>query len=394
MNKKSPTVVFLPHKIREKELTKFCPIVYTEIKEGGKGEKIKEIIKEHPDFLDFALKSGSMHDAAKHDNVDVLKVFLDAGISPDSIRGDSFWGFTLLWDAINSGAYNAVTCLLDAGADVNSNLSNPLISATTKGDIRMVKMLVERGADIHYTYIHRDSKERYNALKWAVIEDFQEIADYLRSLGAVMIEDEERPPQNPSEELLADLTSYFGRKPLKFGLGEIVSASVPLTVHIFPHMEHENTIFVTCGLSEYALPIPDDKELYCFAEYFIEMPGAWPVKDKDLEQEKYFWPIRWLKAIARYPHEKKTYYGDKTTVDTKMIPSLTMPDGKCSSALVERCEDLTLRVSQDGRLVIYYRITPLVPSALVHRLSGVPVQEICDPLQPSQSEAKAGANEK
>jgi hypothetical protein len=41
-----------------------------------------------------------------------------------------------------------------------------------------------------------------------------------------------------------------------------------------------------------------------------------------------------------------------------MIPTLTTPDGQYDSALVERCEDLTLQVS-DGRSVIYYRITTM-----------------------------------
>jgi len=352
-------------KKREKELDKICPrpTVSQEIRSGG-CEILKEYIKQHDDYVDYAHEcTGLVEDAIKHDNVEALKVFLDAGLHPDSVRGDPFWGFTLLWEAIKAGAYNAAVCLLDAGADVNNTkyLTSPLIDATTKGNLKMVKMLVGRGADIHYTYIHRDSKERYNALKWAVIDEYHEIADYLRSLGAVMIEDVERPPQCPSEELLADLTSYFGRKPLKFGLGEIVPASVPLMVHIFPPVKgkRKNTIFVTNGLMNYSLPVPEGKEFYQFAEYFIEMPGAWSVKDKDLEQEKNLWPITWLKVISRYPHENEIFYGDKAIVDVNMIPLLTTPDGKYNAASVERCEDLTLRVSQDGRVVIYYRITPM-----------------------------------
>ena len=100
------------------------------------------------------------------------------------------------------------------------------------------------------------------------------------------------------------------------------------------------------------------KEKYWYAEYFIEMPGTWSVEGDDLYQEKNVWPIIWLKAIGRYPHEQETYYDEKTTVTSVMIPELTTPDDKYNSALVERCQDMTFRVTQDERLVIYYRITP------------------------------------
>jgi len=354
---------------KEKQILKnlTCPIAYAEITNGESGEKTKKFIKEyHDDFLAIALEVGLVHIAAEHDNIAVLKAFMDTGISPDSVKGDPFWGETLLRDAINAHAYNAITCLLDAGADINDtkhSLCSPLISAVTEGDLKMVKMLVERGADIHYTYFHSDREENFNALKWTVEKEYHEIADYLRSLGAVMPVGEEMPDiiPGPEEELLAALSKYFKGKPLPLGITEIVPASVPMMVHIFPSVKgkRKNTIFVTSGLIEYALAVPKGKKKYMFAEYFIEMPGDWPVKDKDLEQEKNLWPISWLKAISRYPHEEETYYGEKAIVDIKMIPSLTTPDRRYHSAQVERVPELDTTVSQDGRSVIYYCVTPL-----------------------------------
>jgi len=348
---------------REQELEKYRPTIYKEIIKGN-GTMLKQFIEEHPDYIDFALEWGHVHDAAEHNNVNTLKVFLDSGVHPDCVR-EPFLGRTPLWYAIDCGAYNAAVCLLDAGADVNKeDITTPIITATTRGDLKMVKILVEYGADIHFTYFHSDREENLNALKWAVEREYHAITRYLHSLGAAMPEEDKgKPlhPPTPTEELLADLSEHFGGNPLKFGISEIVPASVPMMVHVFPPVKgiRKNTIFVTSGLMDYALPVPDGQEIYCFAEYFIEMPGTWPVKDKDLEQKKNFWPIMWLKAIGRYPHEQETYYGNKAVVDAKMIPMLKMPDDKYSSALVERCEYLTLRVTQDGRVVIYYRVTPI-----------------------------------
>ncbi|MGL6195205.1 MAG: suppressor of fused domain protein [Thermoguttaceae bacterium] len=92
---------------------------------------------------------------------------------------------------------------------------------------------------------------------------------------------------------------------------------------------------------------------------YIHMPGNWPVKDEDLGKIENFWPIVWVKAIGRYPHEKGTYYGEKKTVTSKMITPLVTPDNKPHSALVERCPRMMFYIPQDGREVAYYRITPI-----------------------------------
>lgn len=350
---------------REKELDKTCPIAAQEIIKDG-CEKLKEFIKEHDDYINYALWHGGLVKLAiESNNIKALKIFLDAGVHPDTILHPGMFCMTLLEKAIARRAYHSAVCLLDAGANINYTYNgvrpSPLVKAAGNGDLQLVKLFLERGADLHYTYYYGEvGSEKLNALKQAVRYDHQEVADYLRSLGAVMPEEEERPPQTPAEEMLADLTNYFEGKPLPLSMTEIVPASVPMRVHTFPPVEgiRENTVFVTSGLIEYVLTVPEGEEIYWYAEYFIEMPGAWPVKKAELCMEENFWPIRWLKAIGRYPHEQETYYGVKTTVTSEMIPELTTPDGKYGSALVERCQDMTFRVTQDQRLVIYYRITP------------------------------------
>jgi hypothetical protein len=306
------------------------------------------------------MKWGDVHEAARYNNVGALKVFLDAGVPVDcDARG--FAHTPPLTYAIWNRAYEAAAFLLDAGTAINDE-SRPLIAAVYEGDLKMVKMLLERGADIHITF-RGDDKVQYNALKMAVIHEHHEVADYLRSQGAVMPEEEDIPPCDPADEVIEALSGWFKGKPEPLGVGEIVPASVPLTVRIFPPVKgkRKSTAFVTSGLMEYALVVPKGKNKYRFAEYFIEMPGAWPVTSKDLERDENFWPIAWLKAIGRYPHENKTYYGEKKTVKSAKIPALTTPNGEYDSALVERVTDLDIETS-DGRNVQIYRVTPLLSS--------------------------------
>ncbi|MGL6194891.1 MAG: ankyrin repeat domain-containing protein, partial [Thermoguttaceae bacterium] len=166
----------------ERELGKLAGPVRVEIK-NGKYEKLKEFIKEH---LDFAVNHGLMHVAAEYNNVEALKVFVDAGVDPDSISEVTSRWHVPLESAIRGHAYKAAAYLLHVGADIentfNGHAPSPLTSAASDGDLKMVKLFLERGADIHSSYL-RDGKERFNALKWAVIEGHQEVADYLRSKG-------------------------------------------------------------------------------------------------------------------------------------------------------------------------------------------------------------------
>jgi hypothetical protein len=198
-------------------------------------------------------------------------------------------------------------------------------------------------------------------LKLAVIYEHQEVADYLRSQGAVMPTDNEgKSHRSPEEEILTHLTEFFECKPLPLSITEIVLASVPMKVHIFPPVKRrrKTTVFVSSGLIEYALVVPDGEEEYQFAEYFIEIPGDIS-SENGWKKEENIWTIIWLKLIARYPHENGTYYGEQQIVTQEMIPELKTPDGRYCSARVERVPELDMIMSQDGRLIRYYRITPI-----------------------------------
>jgi hypothetical protein len=177
---------------------------------------------------------------------------------------------------------------------------------------------------------------RYNALKWAVFDGHYDIAKYLKSKGAVWIADLTGEPQTPEESMLQFLSKQFKLKPLPLGLSEIVCVSVPLSVHVFPPKRtRKTTIFVTSGLSEYSLLVPQDKLKYKFAEYILELPGHWEVTSKALEEKRNCLPINWIKAIGRYPHENQTYYDVETKITTEQIPSLKMQDGNDNIAEIK-----------------------------------------------------------
>ncbi|KAM6209082.1 LOW QUALITY PROTEIN: protein phosphatase 1 regulatory subunit 16A [Sarcoramphus papa] len=85
--------------------------------------------------------------AARHDAEEVRQ-FLQSGISPDLCNED---GLTALHQCCIDDYGDVVTVLLEAGADVNahdSELWTPLHAAATCGHLRLVQLLVQRGADL------------------------------------------------------------------------------------------------------------------------------------------------------------------------------------------------------------------------------------------------------
>lgn len=109
--------------------------------------------------------------AAIQAGADVNRVAPKIGVTP------------LIW----CGTVEMVNVLLEAGADPNKpGLSHlPLISAARGGNLDVVKRLIEAGADIHALEPQPPNSEYIaNAYSAAQMNDKDEVAAYLRSLGS------------------------------------------------------------------------------------------------------------------------------------------------------------------------------------------------------------------
>jgi hypothetical protein len=309
-----------------------------------------------------------MHEAAWINNVDAIKIMLEAGFSPE-IRYYNSPKLIPLARAAMNGSIEAAEMLLNAGANIEENnngtSATPLLCAihdrtlsdTEKSrQIEMVKFLIKRGANIHASYFLGNT--HLNALKKSVFCGYHELAALFRSMGVEWIQD--TPTQTmPETARIEFLTSHFKTQPLLLPISEIISASVPMSVYIFPPVKRKRktTVFVTSGLSDFMLETPEDKAEYAFAEYFIELPDNWDLSNEALNQDKFFWPIRWLKMIGRYPHENDIFYGEKYKIDNSIL-QLSSPECKYLTASVERTHKLNFITPQDGKFVIFYQITP------------------------------------
>jgi len=129
------------------------------------------------------VNNGLLHLAVTEGNVEIVKILLNAGADVNMDNSDEYDdGYTPLQLAIETddllGHETIVRILLDAGANVVNTILKPLNSAAACGQLEIVKMLLEAGADVNEGERGRgveayDYPPGYTALHWAAV-NFQE----------------------------------------------------------------------------------------------------------------------------------------------------------------------------------------------------------------------------
>lgn len=109
---------------------------------------------------------------------------------------------------------------------------------------------------------------------------------------------------------------------------EIVSDLVHIDIHcVEPTDDRPFRTLVTSGMSDLPMTTPADAGDLQFLELMICLPLDWPVSDEAFKDESNYWPVRWLKRLARFPHEYETwfFYGH------------TLPNGDPPEAFADNC---------------------------------------------------------
>jgi hypothetical protein len=127
------------------------------------------------------------------------------------------------------------------------------------------------------------------------------------------------PPDSTGEpEIVAHFSRYFGEPESVFH--EIVSDLVHIDVHIIkPHAGRGCWTLFTTGMSDRPMTTPEGAEDFRFAELILNLPAEWRVDalratPPPPDLERWYWPIYWLKKLARLPHEYQTWLGSHHTI--------------------------------------------------------------------------------
>ncbi|MFA7274998.1 MAG: suppressor of fused domain protein [Crocinitomicaceae bacterium] len=72
------------------------------------------------------------------------------------------------------------------------------------------------------------------------------------------------------------------------------------------------TILVTCGFSNYKMPVHPRHEGQEYNELFFCIPKYWDLDEKDNPNRQ--WPVEWLEKLTNHAIEKETWYGPGHTI--------------------------------------------------------------------------------
>jgi hypothetical protein len=95
---------------------------------------------------------------------------------------------------------------------------------------------------------------------------------------------------------------------VSFVYHEIVSDEVHIDIHVVNPSEKRNSYtLITSGMSDLPMTAPSGKEGYRYTELTLSLPASWPMSENELQEDNNYWPVRWLKTIARLPHGQNTW---------------------------------------------------------------------------------------
>jgi len=145
-----------------------------------------------------------------------------------------------------------------------------------------------------------------------------------------------------------------------------------------PQESRPYTTLATCGMSErpMRIPIEDPDDLarvpeLRFAELLVCLPPDWPLTPEAFQQEDNYWPVRWLKRLARMPHQQDGWLGVGHTVPNGDPPQPFAANTRFCCWLIDQPilfpqSAQKLRVSD--RSVNIYSIVPLYLEEVVHKI--------------------------
>ena len=188
-------------------------------------------------------------------------------------------------------------------------------------------------------------------------------------------EDEETgvPEVYTEEEMEAvegHIQQYFGKFENVFH--ELSSPDIHVDICVVPPSEERDYYtLVTMGMGAHRMNVPEELAEYKLerAELAIALPGNWKLKREDLKNERWYWPIRLLKTLARLPIASDTWLGFGHTMDNEEDFA---KDTKLCAAILTGPQDTEdgseVCILPSGEEVNFYQVIPLYREELEYKM--------------------------
>ena len=154
---------------------------------------------------------------------------------------------------------------------------------------------------------------------------------------------------------------------------ELASPDIHVDICVVPPSEERDYYtLVTMGMGAHRMNVPEELAEYKLerAELAIALPKDWKLKQEDMKDERWYWPIRLLKSLARLPIASDTWLGWGHTMDNQ---EPFAPDTELCAAILtgpqgteDGSEFCTL---PGGEEINFYQVIPLYRDELEYKLA-------------------------
>ncbi|MCB6898690.1 DUF2185 domain-containing protein [bacterium 210917-DFI.7.65] len=192
--------------------------------------------------------------------------------------------------------------------------------------------------------------------------------------GEVPEDEENGVPEVYTEEEMeaveAHIQQYFGKFENVFH--ELSSPDIHVDICVVPPSEKRDYYtLVTMGMGAHRMNVPEELAEYKLerAELAIALPGNWKLNHEALKNERWYWPIRLLKTLARLPIASDTWLGFGHTMDNE---DDFAKDTKLCAAMLTGPQDTEdgseVCILPSGEEVNFYQVIPLYEDELDYKL--------------------------
>jgi len=156
---------------------------------------------------------------------------------------------------------------------------------------------------------------------------------------------------------------------------ELASDLVHIDVHVVePTAERNFYTLITSGMSDLPMTVHDRAVEFRFAELLVCLPADWdmPKVYDIMTDEEHWWPIRWLKYLARFPHEYDTWLGEGHTIPNDDPPEPFAGNTQLCCALLTPPllfgdEFRSLKIS-NSKTINFYALLPIYKEEMEFKL--------------------------
>ena len=172
------------------------------------------------------------------------------------------------------------------------------------------------------------------------------------------------------ETVEGHIQKYFGEFENVFH--ELSSPDIHVDICVVPpSKKRDYYTLVTMGMGAHRMYVPAELAEYKLerAELAIALPGNWKLKHEDLKNERWYWPIRLLKTLARLPIASDTWLGFGHTMDNE--EDFAKGTKLCAAILTgpQDTEDGSeVCILPSGEEVNFYQVIPLYREELEYKM--------------------------